>query len=157
MGSLNNKILQIKFSNGMLKTKKQKLTIVIFLIAICCLLIYSYTKTDNQKNKESNINQKEKTTEIAILEINGIKYESEILGEISVYDFMTKMQNEGKVIFKEKTYAGMGKFIEEINGIKGDGKNFWIYYVNDKKAEIGVSEYKIKLNDIITWKYESYN
>jgi hypothetical protein len=141
----------------MLKTKKQKLTIVIFLIAICCLLIYSYIKTDNQKIKEPNINQEEKTTEIATLEINGIKYESEISEEISVYDFMIKMQNEGKVIFKEKTYPGMGKFIEEINGTKGDGENFWIYYINGKKAEIGISEYKIKPNDIITWKYESYN
>jgi len=141
----------------MLKTKKQKLTIVIILILICSFLIYSYTKTDNQKIKEPNINQGEKTIEIATLEINGIKYESKILGETSIYDFMYQLKNEGKIDFQEKNYTGMGKFIEEINGIKGDGKNFWIYYVNGQKAEIGVSEYKIKPNDVITWKYESYN
>jgi len=96
-------------------------------------------------------NVKNKTT----LEINNIKYESEISSPMSIYDFMTQLQNEGKITFKEKTYAGMGKFIEEINGIKNGEKN-WIYYVNNKKAEIGVSNYQINIGDIVSWKYESY-
>ena len=66
---------------------------------------------------------------------------------------MEQLQNEGKINFKEKTYSGMGEFIEEINGIKNGEKN-WIYYVNNKKAEIGVSNYKINIGDIVSWKYE---
>ena len=48
----------------------------------------------------------------------------------------------------------MGKFIESINDLKNGEKN-WIYYVNGEKANIGVSNYKIKSGDVVSWKYES--
>jgi len=64
------------------------------------------------------------------------------------------LRNEGKIDFKEKTYVGMGKFIEEINGVKGNGNKYWIYYVNNKKAEVGVSNYKLKSGDVVSWKLE---
>lgn len=93
-------------------------------------------------------------TNQAFIKINDIQYQSEISKNTSVYDFMNKARREGKFIFKEKNYIGIGKFIEEINGIKSDGKRYWIYYVNDKKAEIGVSNYKINPGDVVSWKYE---
>ncbi|MCX6751603.1 MAG: DUF4430 domain-containing protein [Candidatus Nomurabacteria bacterium] len=80
-------------------------------------------------------------------------FKDNIPGEISVYDFMSKLRSEGKINFTEKNYIGMGEFIEEINGIKNGEKN-WIYYINGKKANIGVSNYKINEGDIISWKYE---
>lgn len=73
---------------------------------------------------------------------------------ISVYDFMNKLKDEGQLNFQEKNYVAMGKFIEEINGIKNGEKN-WIYYVNEIKADSGVSNYQIKKGDILSWKYES--
>ena len=45
--------------------------------------------------------------------------------------------------------------IEEINKVKNGGEKNWIYYVNGKKAEIGVSNYKIKEGDVVSWKYEN--
>ncbi|MDQ5954713.1 MAG: hypothetical protein QG583_641 [Patescibacteria group bacterium] len=88
------------------------------------------------------------------LEVNNTKYESEINKEISVYDFMTQLKTEGKITFKEKTYSGIGKFIQEINGLKSDGDNYWIYYVNGVEASIGVSNYKINPGNVVSWKYE---
>lgn len=72
----------------------------------------------------------------------------------TVYDFMDKLRKEEKINFTEKNYVGMGKFIVSINEIKGNGDKNWIYYVNNKKAETGVSNYKIKEGDIVSWKYE---
>ncbi len=92
--------------------------------------------------------------EIAYLEINSVKYQGPIIKNMSVYDFMNQLQSEGKINFKDKTYIGMGKFIEELNGIRGNGDKFWIYYVNGKKAKIGVSNYKISPGDVVSWKYE---
>ena len=88
------------------------------------------------------------------LEINDTKYEGEVKGETSIYDFMSKLRNEGKIDFTEKNYIGMGKFIISINGTKGNGEQNWIYYVNGKKAQIGVSNYKINPGDVVSWKYE---
>ena len=74
--------------------------------------------------------------------------------ETTVYDFMNELRNERKITFTEKNYTGMGKFIETINGIQGNGNQNWIYYVNNQKAEVGVSNYKIKSGDVVSWKYE---
>ena len=70
---------------------------------------------------------------------------------------MSQLRNEGKINFTEKNYAGMGKFIETINGVKGNGGQNWIYYVNGKEAQVGVSNYKINPGDVVSWKYEKSN
>ena len=89
--------------------------------------------------------------------ITELNYTDTVPGLISVYDFMSKLRSEGKIDFTEKNYIGMGKFIETINNVKGDGNRNWIYYVNGKKAIIGVSNYKINKGDIVSWKYEESN
>jgi len=86
-----------------------------------------------------------------------LSFTDTIPGQITVYDFMSKLQSEGKINFTEKNYIGMGKFIETINGIKGTGNRNWIYYVNGKEAQIGVSNYKINPGDIVSWKYGKEN
>jgi hypothetical protein len=68
---------------------------------------------------------------------------------------MIQLRDEGQIYFKEKNYSGMGEFIEEINNQKNNGEKNWIYYVNDKKANIGISNYKINPGDVVSWKYET--
>lgn len=78
-------------------------------------------------------------------------------GITTVYDFMDKLRTEGKINFTEKNYAGMGKFIDSINGVKNNGSQNWIYYVNGIEAQVGVSNYKINKGDVVSWKYEKTN
>ncbi|MFZ3015460.1 MAG: DUF4430 domain-containing protein [Minisyncoccia bacterium] len=140
----------------MLKTKTQKLILITILLIICSVLIYIY-KNPPPKTINNNTllkqNSPDPNSKIITLLINEAKYTTNISEETSVYDFMDKLRTEGKIYFKDKTYSGMGKFIEEINGIK-NGEKYWIYYVNNKKANIGVSNYKINEGDIVSWKYE---
>ena len=58
--------------------------------------------------------------------------------------------------FVAKEYPGMGFFVEEINGVKNDNRAglYWIYYINGESAKIGISNYIIQPEDIITWEYE---
>ena len=53
-----------------------------------------------------------------------------------------------------KSHAQANKFIDELNGTKNSEDKNWIYYVNNKKANIGISNYKINQGDIVSWKYE---
>ena len=92
--------------------------------------------------------------ETSVLEINGTRYEGEVEKGESVYDFMNSLRAERKINFTEKNYTGMGKFIDSLGGISGNRKETWIYYVNGKKASVGVSNYKINPGDIVSWKYE---
>jgi hypothetical protein len=86
-----------------------------------------------------------------------LSYQDSIPNPVTVYDFMEQLQNEGKINFTEKNYAGMGKLIDGINGIKNNNSQSWIYYVNGKEAQVGVSNYKIKSGDVVSWKYEKSN
>ncbi len=74
----------------------------------------------------------------------------------SVYDLMLALKQSGQLDFKGRNSAGLGFFVEEINGVKNNPRDntFWIYYINGKAAEVGISNYHLKPNDIITWKYE---
>lgn len=67
------------------------------------------------------------------------------------------IQSAQPFIFSGKEYPSLGFFVEEINEIKNDpgsGK-YWIYYINDQTAQIGISNYQVKQDDLIEWKYET--
>lgn len=119
---------------------KKKIKILI-LIIICISIsgFIFYNKIESKQN-------------ISELPVSSYDYKTEDSG--SVADFMDKLKQEEKINFTEENYAGMGKFIESINGIKNSGDKNWIYYVNNKKADIGVSNYQIKNGDIVSWRYE---
>jgi hypothetical protein len=74
----------------------------------------------------------------------------------SVFDFMKDFRAKGLIGFTEKNYAGMGYLIEEINGQKNNIKEnmYWFFYVNGQSSQAGVSQYILKSNDVIEWKFE---
>jgi hypothetical protein len=70
---------------------------------------------------------------------------------------MQQLQANKQITVEFKNYSGLGYFVNTINGIQSDtlSGTHWIYYINGIKAQIGISQYTLKSNDIITWKYES--
>ncbi|MCX6753765.1 MAG: DUF4430 domain-containing protein [Candidatus Nomurabacteria bacterium] len=86
------------------------------------------------------------------------KYETEVKESGTVFEVMKKIQDESSSAnpfsFKYTENPNLGVFINEINGLKGGGDGYWIYYVNGIEANVGISNYKIKNGDIISWKYE---
>ena len=80
----------------MLKTKKQKLSVVVFLVLVCCFLIYLYTKPEVKKNDIPQNPKEIGKIQKSFLEINGIKYEEEILGETfySKWNFIYKIYKD---------------------------------------------------------------
>jgi hypothetical protein len=108
------------------------------------------------KNKESFEDSKIGLIE-ATLEVNNEKYEAEIPEGSTVYDLMLCLQKKyNNFSFSGREFSGLGFFVEEINGLKQDKDKgfYWIYYINNKVAPLGVSNYKLKNKDNITWKYE---
>lgn len=84
------------------------------------------------------------------------KYEISVPENSTVYDLMNALKQRGDIDFQGKNSAGLGFFVEEINGVKNSASNntYWIYYINGKVAEVGISNYILKPNDVINWKYE---
>jgi hypothetical protein len=84
--------------------------------------------------------------------VNGTLYKAPYQEGDTVLSLMNRMQikNEHVFNFKSKNYPYLGEFIEEINGTSEKGK-YWIYYINDKEASVGVSKLELKKDDIIKW------
>ncbi len=101
---------------------------------------------EKQPNKEI---KKENTV---VFKIQGKSYFVEIKDGDTVYDAMKNLQKDkiNNFSFNYKEYSGLGIFVEEINGVGGDGK-YWIYTVNGNEASVGVSKFKLKSGDIINW------
>lgn len=143
--------------------KISKNIILTILIVLVSFLIYFYLP----KESTFSVEQKQDITKEILeknIDNNPIIEKKVSLGELnftyeknyesSVYEYMLDLRKNKKIEFIEKNYIGMGKFIEEINGVKNGNKS-WIYYINEKKAEIGISQYKLKNGDKLMWKYEN--
>lgn len=91
-----------------------------------------------------------------IIYIGEKEYKILVPEKSTVYELMNLLKERGDIIFQGKTSAGLGFFVDEISGQKNSPSNneFWIYYINNKVAQVGVSNYILKPNDIINWKYE---
>ena len=141
--------------------KKEKIKILIaFGFSIVLFFVFFLTSQIKPINTSPppnlpKISVEEKGEGQATLEVSGVKYQNKIIENESVYNFMSELQKERKINFKDENYTGMGKLIEEINGVKNSGEKNWIYYVNGTLAQVGVSNYKIKSGDIVSWKYET--
>lgn len=88
--------------------------------------------------------------------INEQTYSLNLPAHSTAYDAMQKLIKDKKITAQMKEFSGMGYFVEEINGIKNNNQTgeYWIYYINGQSAQIGISSYLLKPNDLITWKYE---
>jgi len=90
------------------------------------------------------------------LQVLDKNYEIKIDDGGNVFEAMKKLQDEKEkgFSFNYKEYAGLGYFVDEINGIKGSAGKYWIYYINGKQASTGILQYVVKNGDIIEWKQE---
>ena len=74
----------------------------------------------------------------------------------SVYDLMVKARTTSDLTFRGQEFPGLGFFIQAIDGLEQSPRlgKYWIYYINGKKAEVGISAYTVNNHDIILWNYE---
>lgn len=84
------------------------------------------------------------------------EFNIDALSGSTVYEAMLLLHAKGLLPIVFKQFAGLGAFVQSINGLENSAKNnqFWIYYINGKAATLGISSIKLNPNDYITWKYE---
>ena len=90
--------------------------------------------TDVEISIKDTVNDKEILTEDAKIDENGLK------------DYLEKNH---KAVFED----GM---MTELEGIKQDEKEgqYWMYYVNDEMADVGIGDYVPKAGDEIEFRFE---
>jgi exopolysaccharide biosynthesis protein len=119
-----------------------------------------YSKIGPSKDINPSDKDVVKTAEILqkyLLYVEEKNYEISVPENTTVYGLMDSLKQRGDISFNGKSSAEFGFFVEEINGKKNsaDTNTYWIYYINDKAAAVGISSYVLKPGDIISWKYET--
>lgn len=131
--------------------KKNKYIIIIFVALIISIIGFLLLNTKKYTiQTETQNNTQDITVSLNTLDKN---YSVKVEKDGTVYDVMKNAEKEG-FSFLGRKYPQLGFFVDEINGIKNESNKYWIYYVNEKEASVGVSKYIIKEGDIISWKQE---
>ncbi len=96
-----------------------------------------------------------KTIPITLI-ISDTPYQIQASLNSTAYQVMDKLRQENKISFSTKNFSGLGYFVQEINGIKNSPSTgfYWTFYINNQEAKVGISNYKIKPSDTLTWKFE---
>ena len=123
-------------------------------------VISGVTPTENQKDTihstENDQNEQKIPVTFKIISPTASKeFVLQVKPQSTVYDAMNELSKQIPIKFKQFS-AGLGAFVEEIDGWANDSKTnlFWIYYINGQTAKLGVSSIKLNPNDIISWRYE---
>lgn len=106
---------------------------------------------------DSGVNKIPEAMIKATVVVSDKSYEVSIPENKNIYDLMTLLMNNSKdnnFTFHAKEYGGMGYFVDMVNGVYGSPGAYWIYYINNKKATVGISQYVVKNGDIIRWAQE---
>jgi len=90
------------------------------------------------------------------------EYFSEFVSNTTVYKLMQNLSASSikPFSFSGKDYgANLGFFVNEINGLKNNSLTgeYWLYYINDQSANVGITNYIINSGDKIEWRYETTN
>ena len=132
-----------------------KKSLVIFL------LVFAFTGagcTTKEKNTTAPPQESTNTIEATItLKADDSSYTMPFQDNLSVYDTMVMLRDKQDFDFDGKDYGeDMGFFVDSINGVKSDTESnlYWVFYINDKKSDAGISATYLNPNDTITWKYE---
>jgi len=113
-------------------------------------------KAETTTSSEIIKNEELKYSLSATIIISDTQYPLVLPEKSTAYDAMQALVSNKQISVLMKEFGGIGYFVEEINGLKNNNQTgeYWIYYINDISAKVGISAYTLKQNDKITWKYE---
>jgi len=132
----------------------------IVLALFFVLFIESEDSSESERSQQEDRTQEHVLPQQALLSVTlgfpDATYEIIVPQGSTVYDLLDKASLQYGFSFSGKGFPGMGFFIEEINGLRQNPRTgkYWIYYINSRKAEVGISTYQLKAHDVILWKYE---
>jgi len=129
------------------------------LLVVLLLLVMTGAgcSTQPQPDSPQPTPAKQAVQERVALKVLDKTYTQAFVKDQTAYEFMKALEESQDFKFDGKDYGPeMGFFVQSINNQANDNaKNlYWVFYLNDKKSDVGISSIKLNPNDVITWKYE---
>ena len=133
--------------------KKNIYLILGIVIVIAGIYFYTQQTNPNPSPASTSSAQLETFSVEQKITYSGIKPD-ETLQNVTIRNSQTALDTLQSTKTIETKDSSFGKFVESIDGVKGDDKNFWAFYVNGAQSQVGASSYQLKPNDKVEWKYE---
>lgn len=139
---------------------KRVLAIVVIIFILLAGGYYYYQTNQDNKSQKTTNTQETNNISVTLKITNDTKissYNLKVKKDSTVLAVMDEAKNQGKIEYSSST-SSYGTLIESINNIKNDAttNKYWSYYINNQMASQGVSAQKVKSNDLIEWKYQSF-
>lgn len=132
---------------------KQRIILIIsvVLIVLSIIIFIIYFKNNENYSKKENTS---KNIQITVYdESEKLIYDEKIDTEKSILlDVLKSLED----LDMETETGDYGEYIISINDKKQENNYYWNYYINGEYAPVGVSSYKIKENDVYTFKLEKF-
>ena len=91
----------------------------------------------------------------AEIRVASTAYPITVRGGETLFEAMQALSLVGTFTFTGRDYAGLGFFVESINGVPNAGGKYWVFYLNGVSSTEGVSLVKLKQGDLVEWKFRS--
>lgn len=82
-------------------------------------------------------------------------YQVPYLENEDAYHLLTRVAAKNRFKVKATSYS-FGMFVEAIGSLNNNKDNSWFFYINGKISEVGSSDYVVKPNDLIEWRYHEW-
>ncbi len=125
-----------------------------FILIVTIIFCWSCTNTDR---KESGRESSDSIAVSLTVDYGDIKAKQEfeaitVASGTSVMETLEQMRkNSDNLIFGDTIYPQIGKFVTSFSGIENQDSKYWVYCVNGKMANKGVSELKLIEDSNLKW------
>jgi len=142
--------------------KKYKiLGVIIILAAVVLIAAGCAKKTINNTSTETTAKTDDATSTFTTLpaDDNGTVASATTDSKLVSYkgedgkNALELLKKAAKVEYED---SANGAFVSSINGIKNSDKEYWIFYLDGKMAEVASDKYTTKSTDTIEWKYQGF-
>jgi len=72
----------------------------------------------------------------------------------NVLDLMENLRDTQGFEFTTQEFEGLGMFVDTVDGVQPSDNKYWVYYVNEESATVGVEDYILEEDDMVRWALE---
>lgn len=131
----------------------KKIKLILGIVFILLILLVGGIFIINKNNDTDDKNDLKNIQIIVYDESEKVIYDEKKETEKSILlDVLKSLED----LYIETETGDYGEYIISINDKKQENNYYWNYYINEEYAPVGVSSYKIKDDDVYTFKLEKF-
>ena len=138
-------------------TKKDIFIYIIIALSICLITFVVATTNPFSPDNKNNYKPIKQLTMSIYTPTWTVTYTSINTTNITVSDLLFEWAKEANITIERDFFSGYDSYlITGINGsVNGENELYWQFYVNGEYSTLGSSNFYLKNNDVVEWRFET--